>query len=73
MDQGFTSADDMSNISQNIQKLPNFGISWPYLESPLEMHSNKYKQAWYWFINSWNRGDVTISEIWEKQTHYKCC
>ena len=30
------------------------GISWPYLESPWKMHSNKYQHAKYWFSNSWN-------------------
>ena len=58
------------HTTQNIQKLHHFGISWPFLESPSEMHSNKYKHAWYWFINSWNRPihlHVNISEIWESK------
>ena len=49
-------ADDMSKNSQNIiQKYQNVVISWPYLESPWNMHSNKYKHAWFGLINSWNR------------------
>ena len=36
------------------KKCLNCGISWPYFESLWEMHWNKYKHAWYRFINSWN-------------------
>ena len=46
--------DDRSNMSQNLKKCQNVEISWAYLKSPWEMHSNKYTHAWYWFINSWN-------------------
>ena len=35
-----------------MSKLLNLGL---YLESSWEMHSNKYKYAWYFFINLWNR------------------
>ena len=48
-------ADDSHKMSQNGQKWPLFGISWPYLESPWEIHSNEYKHVWFWFIPSWNR------------------
>ena len=44
-----------SNILHNFQKISNFGISWSYLESPCEMHSNKYKHVWFGFTNLWNR------------------
>ena len=43
------------------KKCQNCGISWPYLESPWEIHSTEYKHAWYWFSNSWNNlGNVRI-------------
>ena len=48
-------ADDSSKMSQNCQKCQNCGISWQYLASSWEIHSNKYKHAWFWFIDSWNR------------------
>ena len=32
-----------------LKKWQNSGIWWLYLESPWEMHSNKYKHAWYCF------------------------
>ena len=47
-------ADDSSKMSQKCQKCQNCGISWQDLESPWEMHWNKYKHAWYWFINLWS-------------------
>ena len=36
------------------EKCQNCGISWPYLKPQWKLHSDKYKHAWYWFINSWN-------------------
>ena len=50
---------------QNVQKCQNCRISWPYLESPWKMHSNKYKHAWYWFRNVWNCENV------EKQNDFE--
>ena len=44
-------ADDKSKISQNCKNYQHFAIWWVYLDSPWEMHSNKYKHAWYWFRN----------------------
>ena len=38
-----------------LKKCQNCRISLKYLESPWEMHSNKYKHVCYWFNNdSWN-------------------
>ena len=34
------------------KKCRNCGISCPYLKPQWKMHSDKYKHAWYWFINS---------------------
>ena len=45
----------IKKVHKFCKKCQNSGISWPYLEPPREMHSNKYKHAWYWFINSWIR------------------
>ena len=36
------------------QMSKNYWTSLRYLESPWETHSNKYKHAWYWFINVWH-------------------
>ena len=46
------------------QKCQDFWTSLLYLESPWEMHSNKYKHAWYWFKNVWN------FEHFEKQNDF---
>ena len=42
---------NLTNISKNSKSF----ISLQYLESSWKTHSNKYKHAWYWFSNSWNR------------------
>ena len=49
-----TNTSNSPQISQNCQKYQNSWIWWLYLEAPWEMHSNKYKHAWYRFINSLN-------------------
>ena len=36
------------------RKCHNLWIWWPFLESPWEMHSDKYKYGKYWFGNLWN-------------------
>ena len=48
----------------------NCGISWQYLESPWEMHSNKYKHVLYWFIIICEI-HVRITEIWESKTDFR--
>ena len=45
------SADDWSKCNKFCKKHQNCGISWTYLERQWKMHSDKYKHAWYWFIN----------------------
>ena len=42
------------------------------LESPLEMHSNKYIHSWYWFIISWNTHEhlLKISANWRKPKYF---
>ena len=37
------------------KKCRNWRISWAaYLKPQWKMYSDKYKHAWYWFINSWS-------------------
>ena len=44
----------VKDVTTFVKKCRNCGISWPYLKPEWKMHSDKYKHAWYWFINSWN-------------------
>ena len=44
------------------KKCQQFQTSWIYLESPWEMHSDRYKHARYWLIDSWNR---SWKRIWK--------
>ena len=60
--------------SQNVSKLfKNFNIlkfGDYYLESPWQMHSHKYKHAWYWLRKLWtfdNLGNTTILHQWLHQ------
>ena len=41
-------------VTKFVKKCRNCEISCPYLKPQRKMYSDKYKQAWYWFINSWN-------------------
>ena len=45
------------------QKCKYNWISLLYLESPLKMHSNKYKHAWYryryWNLKTWNQKSIS--------------
>ena len=43
-----------TKITEFCKKCQHSGISWPYLKPAWEIHLNKYKHSWYWFINSWN-------------------
>ena len=74
------SADDKQNISQKFKKCHNFGISWSYLESPWEMHSNKYKYDWHCNgslireidINIWGKPMLRLVSV-KQETHSKWC
>ena len=56
-------------MSQNVQKCQNYRIWWVYLESPWEMHLNKYKHAWYWFRNLWNFANLGNKTILYSTAH----
>ena len=56
--------NDKLKTNHNCFICQNSGIESLYLESPWEMHSNKYKHAWYWFIN------VVNFENFEKQKRF---
>ena len=46
---------------KNVQKCQHSGNWWLYLESPWEMHSNKYKHACYRYRNL-----LTFKNFWEQ-------
>ena len=39
------------NVTKSFKKSNNLEFGDYYLESLWEIHSNKYKHAWYWFRN----------------------
>ena len=45
----------VKNLTNVVKYVKIVQFSWPYLEPQWKMHSDKYKHAWYVFINLWYR------------------
>ena len=65
----FTQTSRVQTTGQNFQilsKIFDIKISLPYLDAAWKMHSNEYKQAYYWSSDSWDS-----PWIWRKSSKFQ--